>query len=510
MVLSFGFQGVRGIWQPDEGYYIGTAVNMDLNRDYLVPRLGEEIFLDKPPLLYWGILAGLKLFGYSEFSARFFLGLCYALTCLTVFELGRSFTGRLQDGFSAAMVYATMILPFSAANFLTMDTPLTLFTTLSMAAFWKSTRPKEPRKTLWKILLCAAVGLGFLTKGPAVLIPCGAMFVYLLVRREVMAYLRGWWLPAGILVFALLGFSWYLFVSLRIPGAAKYLFISQVWGRLVSDAYQRNPGLKGALIYLPVLLLGTLPWSVEWFRHPDGIRRFFRWEGWKRLTANPSSLFLACWICVPMTVLTLASSKLGLYALPVFPALALASARLIPAWFEKSTWILSPEGRKGLAFAAIWCVLLLGVRAGMGFVPIRNDCRALWEELKPYLPSGQYEIAAVGERVDGLWFYGAMEVENISRDDTPYPAFMLSETMEEEVQEMREDVFPHLFLLPNSKSLPKIKTALERSGWRIEEIPLLHGRRLLICTPPENRLEVVQPVDSSSASSFSKPAASAE
>ncbi len=488
LVLSFGFQGIRGIWQPDEGYYIGTAVNMDLHRDYLIPRLGEEIFLDKPPLLYWGILAGLKLFGYSEFSARFFLGLCYALTCLTVFELGRSFTGRLRDGVSAAVIYATMILPFSAANFLTMDTPLTLFTTLSMAAFWKSTRPEEMRKTLWKILLCAAVGLGFLTKGPAALIPCGAMFVFLLVRREVISYLRGWWLPAGIVVFGLIGFLWYLIVSWRIPGAAKYLFVSQVWGRLVSDVYQRNPGLRGALIYPPVLLLGTLPWSIDWFRHPDGIRRYFRWESWKRLAANPSSLFLACWICVPMAVLTFASSKLGLYALPVFPALALASARLIPAWFAESGWGLSPEGRKALSFAAIWGILLLGVRAGMGFVPVRNDCRALWQDLKTHLPSGQYEIVVVGERVDGLWFYGAMEVENITHDDTPYPAFMSPETVEKEVQDMLEDGFPHLFLLPSSGHLPKVKMVLEKTGWGIDEIPLRHGRRLLICTPLENRL----------------------
>lgn len=485
MVLSFGFQGIRGIWQPDEGYYVGASVSMDRHRDYLIPRIGEEIFLDKPPLLYWGILAGLKCLGSSEFSARFFVGLCYALTCLAVFALGRSFRGRAQDGFLSAVMYATMILPFLAANFITMDTPLTLFTTVSMAAFWKSTRPEETRKTLWKILLCAAVGLGFLTKGPAALIPGGGMFIYLLVRREVIAYLRGWWLLAGMLVFGLLGFSWYFFVSLRIPGAAKYLFVSQVWGRLVSDVYQRNPGLKGALIYLPVLLLGTLPWNLEWFRHPDGLRRYFRWEGWKRLTANPSSLFLACWICIPMMVLTLASSRLGLYALPVFPALALASARLVRPWFEDAQWVLSSDGRKGIWFVVVWSILLLGVRAGMGMVPIRNDCRALWKELKPYLPNGKYEIVAVDKRVDGLWFYGAMEVETINRDGTPYPAFMPPESVEKEIRDMLEDGFCHLFVLDKSAHVPAIRSSLLKTSWRIEEVSLRHGRCLLVCCPPE-------------------------
>ena len=45
-VLAFSFQGVHGVWEPDEGYYIGSAVSMEAQQNYLVPTLGEEIFLD--------------------------------------------------------------------------------------------------------------------------------------------------------------------------------------------------------------------------------------------------------------------------------------------------------------------------------------------------------------------------------------------------------------------------------------------------------------------------------
>lgn len=326
-VMAFGFRGVRSIWQPDEGYYTGAALSMALHGDYLIPRLGEEIFLDKPPLLYWGILLGIRLFGLSEFSARFFGGLCYVLTCFLVFDLGRSLYGRVQDGLGAAAIYATMVLPFSAANFITMDTPLTFFTTLAMAAFWRSVRPGATHSGFWKMVLCAAVGLGFLTKGPAVLIPCGAMVAYLLIRKECLSYFGTPWTVPGLLLFGLLGLSWYLYVSVHLPGAARYFFVSHIWGRLISTEYQRNPGLRGALIYLPVLLLGTLPWSVSWFRRANGIQRFLKISVWKNLATDPASLLLACWICIPMIVLSLASSKLGLYALPIFPALALATLR---------------------------------------------------------------------------------------------------------------------------------------------------------------------------------------
>lgn len=484
-VLAFSFQGIRGIWQPDEGYYTSAALSMDLYRDYLVPRLGEEIFLDKPPLLYWGILSGIKLFGYSEFSARFFLGICYALTCFLVFDLGRSLYGRRRDGLWSAAIYATMMIPFSAANFITMDTPLTLFTTLSMAAFWRSVQPKTRSRIFWKMVLCAAAGLGFLTKGPAALIPCGAMFVYLLIQKKAISYFFTPWMPVGILLFAVFGLSWYLYISFLLPNAADYFFASQIWGRLVSDQYQRNPGLSGALLYLPVLLLGTLPWSVAWFRQKNGIQQFFTASAWKRLLAEPSSLLIACWICIPMAVLSLASSKLGLYALPVFPALALSTSRLIV--FPSGSSAQNPMKRllKQISFLSVWTVFLLVSRMFLGAIPSGNDCRALWRELKPYLPKSDYEIVAVDKRVDGLLFYGAMEIENITRRNSPYPTYIPPETIEKELNDMQEDQFPHLFIIQGDKHIPEIKTVLSQARWTIDEIPLKHNRRLLLCKPKE-------------------------
>ena len=88
LILAFSFQGSRGIWQPDEGYYTGTTVTMLAKDSFFVPYLGEhEIFLDKPPMIYWGIIAGIKLFGHNEFAVRFFHGLCFALTSLAVGSL---------------------------------------------------------------------------------------------------------------------------------------------------------------------------------------------------------------------------------------------------------------------------------------------------------------------------------------------------------------------------------------------------------------------------------------
>lgn len=495
-VLSFSFQGVRGIWEPDEGYYIGSAVSMEARQNYLVPTLGqEEIFLDKPPLLYWGILGGLKLFGHSEFAARFSTGLCFALTALVVFAFEVSISRRFDMAFWASVMYATMILPFIAANFVTPDTALTLFTTLSMFCFWQCVRPHADNIGRWLMLLGLTIGLGFLTKGPAALIPCGAMVVYLLLQRQMKPFfLNPWMIPAAI-IFITVGLSWYIYIMRKLPDAGGYLFDNMIWGRLVSGKYQRNPDPSDALIYLPVILLGTMPWSVLWNDSKRGLRSFLHGRTWKNVLRDPARTLLTCWILIPLFVLCIASSKLGLYALPIFPAMALATVRLLPVddsssttGYEKPSLVNAPK----TSFLTAWVIVLLVIRVVLGTIPSAHDCRALWHELKPHLPPGQYEIVTIDERASGLWFYGAREVENITRRSKPYPTFIPTENIESEILDMAKDNYPHLFLIQGNKYLSSIKRTLLENRWSIKEISLKYDRRLLICKPQSGTFSFVK------------------
>ena len=479
LVLGFCFQGVRGIWEPDEGYYTGSAVSMDAQHNYLMPTLGEEeIFLDKPPVLYWGILGGLKLFGHSEFAARFFTGLCFALTTMVVLALERSLSGRFDRAFWAAVMYATMVIPFSAANFVTPDTPLTFFTTLSMLLFWLSIRPNRTRSNLWLLLLAVTVAVGFLTKGPAALIPCGGMFVYLLAQKQTRRFFLNPWIVVAALVFAAVGLSWYVYIALKLPNAGEYFFDNMIWGRLVTSKYQRNPGMTGALIYVPVSFLGTMPWSVMWYGNDRRLSTFFAGRTWKDLLADPVKIFLACWVIVPLIILSTASSKLGLYALPIFPALALATARLLPT--DPETRAVHPPK---ILFLLTWTGLLLLSRVAIAAIPSANDGRSIWHEINPYLPASQYEIVTVDRRISGLWFYGAQEVENVTRSSTPYPTFVPTEKLDSELETMQHDDYPHVFLLQSDWVLTTIQDALPKDDWTLQEFPLKYGRRLLICTP---------------------------
>lgn len=486
LILAFAFQGARGIWQPDEGYYVGTAVTMMKNQNYLIPKLGEEIFLEKPPVLYWGIIATIKTFGQTELACRLFNAVCFALTTALTGLLSFSLFGKKLNALICVFIYATMVVPFTAANFITPDTPLTLWTTASILCFWKSLDANSHRRNLFKMLLYISLGLGFLTKGPAVLISCIGMFVYLLLAGQTKKFFLALWTLPGFLLFIIIGLSWYFYVSAKVPGAAAYFFDNQIWGRLVTEKYHRNPESLKAFIYIPVLLFGSLPWSAVWLENTKQLKTtILSGNWWKNLPQHPKKLFLLTVFFIPLLILSLASSRLVLYCLPLFPPLAAATSKL---WTDKFYSLPHTQNFrppiKTAALSFCWILLLLGSRFWLAeFHNSEKDARALWAEIKPYIPNGKYEIVTLDRRADGLLFYGAMEVENVTRKNNPYPTFSMPEKFETEFVRMFQENHIYLLIIDDKHEFGIVLDALKKHNAKTRTIGLKHEKRLLIINP---------------------------
>jgi len=101
--LGLCFQGSRGVWEPDEGFYANVALGMLRGHDWLIPRLNGEPFLDKPPLLYWSIALGMKVLGENEWGLRAANALAFAGATLLVGLLAARWWG-LRAGRLAALV----------------------------------------------------------------------------------------------------------------------------------------------------------------------------------------------------------------------------------------------------------------------------------------------------------------------------------------------------------------------------------------------------------------------
>jgi len=484
LALALGFQGTRGVWSPDEGYHVVIARTMLETGDWMIPRVVYQVYLDKPPLAHWGIAAGMWLLGANEWGARLSHAAWYVLTTLLVFMLGRSLWGA-RDGRLAGLLYATMLLPFVAANVVTPDTPLTFWTTAALAAFWLAHSGSGSRGEWWKVALGMALALGVLTKGPAALIPCGAMLAYLAASGALRRFFLSWGMALGALGFLTLGLSWYAYAGATLPGALEYLWNNHVVGRLVSPSYQRNPGLVGAVkVYLPVLLAGTLPASLV---VPLALKR--RWRAiaqrsfWQRLLDDPADLLLVCWIVVPCVVLAAASSKLALYVLPVFPGIALLSARLTrseaAARGVAVSWLGLPARWTWPLWG--WVTVLLALKLLGGVVDTRRDMRQLATHLREIVPSSPYEIVCVDLRCEGLAFYLEGVVERVTTASVPYPVFGGTEPLTAELGELPEASYHHLLVYEAKRDILVDELMAQYSGLCSDRLPLPHGRRAIVC-----------------------------
>ena len=160
-----------------------------------------------------------------------------------------------------ALTYATFAFPPLAANLVTTDTLLTLWETLQAVAFvelWYAATPRDERRA--RRLLWLAAGLAFMTKGPPGLLLLGAsgVFAFLTARGAGLRRLFAW---DALLVFLVVGGTWYAVVAFREPGVMRYFLVEEVVNRVASDKMHRNAEWYGALkIYVPTVVLGMLPW----------------------------------------------------------------------------------------------------------------------------------------------------------------------------------------------------------------------------------------------------------
>jgi 4-amino-4-deoxy-L-arabinose transferase len=410
VLMAFAFQGTRGLWEPDEGRYTATGVNMLKSGDWLVPTIdGEQPHLTKPPITYWAIAASVGALGYNEWAARLPGALAFVGTGLLVFGLGRRFCPARP--WLPALAWALSPAPLIGANIVSTDALLVFFETAAMYAFVEAWLREPADRRRWLLAMWLCWGLAFMTKGPPGLLPLAAVVAFLAIHDR--GRLRGLFQPPGLLLFVVTAFTWFGFIVYQQPDRLGYFLGHEVVDRVFTAKHDRNAQWYGGFrIYLPVLLLGALPWSVMAVAAAGGPT-----AAWRRLQArvrerHPETLLLLYWFLLPLGIFFLARSRLELYVLPLFVPLALIIARPLATW----TWL---DGRRFAIIAAATAVALLALKGVAAHVTTDRDARRMADQIRHVVDLHDIdEIAFFDMKAFfGLTLYLDVRVESVRIDE---------------------------------------------------------------------------------------------
>ena len=406
VVLALGFLGMRGIWDPDEGRYTNVAMNMLDSGDWLTPHRSEDVgHWTEPPLTYWAIASSVATFGRNPWAARLPSALAFLLCAWLAWRIARRIAPGSED--AAALAFATMALPIGASQFITTDFLLAGCETLAAWAFVESRWNPPAQARRWLLLMWAAFALAFLAKGPPGLLPLAAMLAFDLLQPR--AQRRRVFDPAGIALFLAIAAPWFIAVTRANPGLLGYFVGDEVVNRVASDEFNRNGQWYGWLkVYAPTLLLGTLPWTpalLRWARRLPADARGW-WRNPQRRMDERQWLFPTLWLLLPLLVFCLSRSRMPLYLLPLFPALALLVA------MQRQR-----EGR-GLAdwrAIAAWAALLLGLQVAGASWSTHKDAAEWTKAIRARAPGPIGEVYFVEDMARyGLHLELGAPVEKLS------------------------------------------------------------------------------------------------
>ena len=356
LLLIVSFLGVgREPWTPDEPREAEISREMWLAPS-VVPSLNDAAFVEKPPLYYWTVAGVFALAGgQSAAGARAVSGAAAFLTLLLVFLWGRrEFSPAV--GVVAALGLATSVQFMISTHWIVMDPLLMLFTT---AAAWAGSALVQGRSRAGALLaFYVALTLALWTKGliGPVLIASG-LLVYAAARRSLEPVWRVRpFLGVAVMVLMTGVIAALIYADAGADAVREWLWVNHVQ-RFVHPTYTGHD--QPFYYYLSALPIAVFPWWVplalvlrpsRWRRGPNSLRRSAWYE--PRLYLGALSLGM-------VVLLSAASTKRGLYLLPMLPPLFLLLAAEAVDWWE---WRATSVWRS----AAWWLQVLFVVGFAVG------------------------------------------------------------------------------------------------------------------------------------------------
>jgi 4-amino-4-deoxy-L-arabinose transferase-like glycosyltransferase len=382
--------GLRDPWPADEPRFALIAQDMLRSGDWLIPRIGGDLYADKPPFYFWLLASAMALTGSLRLGFLLPSLVAGLGTVLLVYDLLRRARGREVALAGAFVLLLTFQFTWQARQ-AQIDGVLCFLSTLSLYGLLRHLLLGPAPG--WFVAGWAAAGLGVITKG------VGFLPLLVLLPCAVLAR-RGWpfpgagigslWLPGAAAMLVAIGL-WFVPMMLSTAAGGDLLayrneiLFEQTVSRYAGAWHHREPPWYYLTRVIPVLwlpLVALLPWL---------------WPRWRAALRGRDTFVavLLAWVVLVLVFFSASSGKRGVYVLPAVPALAMAAAPWLPE-------LLRTRGPRRLAFGL---AVLLAALAALGAAYFAFDAGAAERIVRdfgihPVLP---LVVAAVAAAIPVAW-----------------------------------------------------------------------------------------------------------
>jgi len=361
LFVTFFKSGGFLLFDVDEAVFSEAAREMVETGNFITPTYNYEPRYDKPILIYWFMSIAFKLFGTTEFAARFTSGLFGALLSFMTFLFVRNVKGLLP-ALLATLALVLNIEFFVYSHSAVTDMTLAFFITASLFAFYLGAHHANERWFMW---FWVASALAVLTKGVVGLLFPSVIaggFILLSKRTELIRQILR---PSHIGLFLLISAPWFI-IQFMVNGWEFFnAFIVKHHIKRYSGVISSHGG--PFYYYFLVLLAGFFPWVAMLV---PGIYR-----GLKERLDRESGLYLLCavWVLFVFVFFSISRTKLPNYIFPLFPAAAILSGLVMAGMVEgarrSKAALLTLLFIAGLFASALLVIPSLGLEMDINYPP---------------------------------------------------------------------------------------------------------------------------------------------
>lgn len=384
-VYAFGGNFTHSLWSPDEPRVAEIGRRMLVTGDLVVPNLGGEAFLEKPPLYWWMMVPAYALLGISDGAARTVSSLATLFLFLLVFDLTRRLAGA-PAGVFAVLILGTMAGFVDASTRCLVDPLLALWVFLGYCAllaalFPRNGRDRPPARAI--LTLYVAAGLAFLTKGAIGVALLGVVVAVAVAGLRRWSFFSPWRTHlVGLGVLAALCAAWP--VMLHAHGGRELLdrfLVDNLLHRFLPPDDGRYGGghIEPFRYYLDRAPRTIVPWLLA---VPALVHTLVR----RRLPAGwnvEAVAVLAAIFPVGVLALSVPGTKRTLYLLPLIAPLACALGVWLSAATARQREPHPLDRATETAFAALLIVL---AAAGIGLAMVGTVTPQVLENARNDLP----------------------------------------------------------------------------------------------------------------------------